>query len=118
MSGNRGNREALPKWARDELARLERDLEWWQAKATAGPDDSDTFVQELTLDMGTAEGHDGRPLGRRPTIRFGPRADRLAVEATRRDDGSVEVRVPDGQLAFYPVGSNIGRVVGIPWRSS
>lgn len=111
------NRDRLPKWARDELDRLERTVDWWKAKATAGPDESDTFVDEITM-SGADPAFEGRPLGIQPTVRFGPRADRLSVEVTRRDDGSVDARVPDGQVAVYSYSSNQIRIRGVPWRET
>jgi hypothetical protein len=34
----------LPKWAQSELDRLTKDVAYWKAKATEGPEDSDTAV--------------------------------------------------------------------------
>ena len=36
--------EKLPKWAQDEISRLERDLAYWQERASIGPDESNTFA--------------------------------------------------------------------------
>ncbi len=38
------NRGTLPKWAQKELTRLEAGVEYWKAKATVGPEESNTFL--------------------------------------------------------------------------
>lgn len=56
-------REAkLPKWARDELGRLRRDLEHERERLAQGPEDSDTFADPYS--------DTPRPLGRKAHIEF------------------------------------------------
>lgn len=56
-------RARLPQWAQQELARLESSVADLKRKLTAGPEDSDTFVDHM--------GHMERtPLGQRPRVTF------------------------------------------------
>lgn len=57
------NREALPKWAQQEIGRLERDLESARAKLRVGPEDSDTFADATLSEL-------ARPLGKGARIEF------------------------------------------------
>ena len=56
-----GDRSRLPKWAQAELLRLESDVDYWKARASAGPEDSDTFIHQWEHPT---------PLGHGPVIRF------------------------------------------------
>lgn len=51
----------LPQWVQRELRRLERDVEDWKTQATAGPEDSNTFIQRFGNDT---------PLGDSPRVQF------------------------------------------------
>lgn len=57
----------LPAWARDEIEHLRRDVDYWTARATAGPEDSDTFAYG---DPAHARLVDNLPLGRGERIYF------------------------------------------------
>lgn len=103
------DRTNLPKWAQANLARLEADMKYWQDKATAGPADSDTFV-----DGGF--GSPSTPLGRRPNITFylvggpgdpGQFSNRFDVMLTSR--GELQVSAGDG-LVVQPWASNVVRI--------
>jgi hypothetical protein len=52
----------LPKWAQQRITTLESDVEWWTKKATAGPENSNTFVRHGFDDW--------TPLGQFPRIEF------------------------------------------------
>lgn len=55
----------LPKWAQDEIFQLAQERDRWKALATAGPEDSNTSIQQL------AGGRPTRvPLGRNVRIVF------------------------------------------------
>jgi hypothetical protein len=100
MAGER-NRESLPKWAQQELHRLERDLESWRSRATAGPEDSDTFLWG-----GGIGGEHDKPLGRRAQIlfRFGKRwHDEFQVQLKGEE---LWINGGDG-LAVLPHSSNV-----------
>ena len=58
----RGDVTKLPKWAQQEISRLERDLAYARAKLAAGPEDSNTFAEPY--------GAAPRPLGTGTLIRF------------------------------------------------
>lgn len=51
----------LPQWAQRDIDRLERNAKYWRDKATVGPAESNTYVQEF---------EDSKPLGNSPRIRF------------------------------------------------
>lgn len=54
--------DRLPKWAQSRIEVLERDVEWWTEKATAGPENSDTFVRQAYDKV--------QPLGDSPRIEY------------------------------------------------
>lgn len=78
-----GKRENLPKWAQLEITRLEGAVEDWKVKATAGPENSNTFVRNF--------GHDDTPLGDSPRVVF-----KMEGTAGRRDE--ITVHLTDGRL--------------------
>lgn len=98
----RGKIEALPKWAQDEIARLERKVEHWHKKATAGPEDSDVFVVNF--------GAEDQPLGLARLLRFEVDNGSFYVEP-----GSDHLRVslrphptrPSNYISVRPVLSNV-----------
>jgi hypothetical protein len=95
----RGNIERLPKWAQDELARLDREVAYLKGKLAVGPEDSDTFADPFASAP--------RPLGRGTRIRFTPKdAERAHFDVTLQDDGSLEVHA-DYMLAVIPQASNM-----------
>lgn len=79
-------RERLPKAVRYELERLESDVEYWKAKATAGPEDSNTFIQGGGLDRGS-----DTPLGNSPRIDFEPDGIYSRITARLTKDGWLEL---------------------------
>lgn len=89
----------LPKWAQQELSRLERDLEHFQAKLREGPEDSNTFADPY--------GDAPRPLGASPVIEFrvGNGRFRVAVEADRGVFGRISVN-GDQPVSIKPGASN------------
>ncbi len=74
----------LPKYARMEITRLRRDNESYREKLTAGPENSDTFVDSYD---------NTRPLGTGERIKF---------VLSRREDGRVEeyvdARIDEGRV--------------------
>jgi hypothetical protein len=94
----------LPIWAQEEITRLERSIAWWQAQATAGPDESDTFVQRVELEQ---------PLGRRVDIAFHLGEGRGRILAQLIDSETVEIMGMSrkgGFLRVLPRSSNALRV--------
>lgn len=80
----------LPKWAQQELEMLRKNLAYWQKRALAGPDDSNTVLEPY------AKG--GRPLGTDVTVRF--LLPNGWIDA-RTEDGRVLVR-SSHQLVTLP----------------
>ena len=100
----------LPKWARQEIERLEKNVAHYVAQLTAGDGDSDTFANPYS----TAK----RPLGRGTTIefvlgqdRFG-RDKRIRVRTETRHDGTVVLDVSGGYgIVVLPRASNSIEIV-------
>lgn len=95
---------SLPKWARQEIERLQRNEAAHVALLTAGPEDSDTFADPY--------GHT-RPLGRGTTIVFrlgdgdGRDSDiRIRTEVLRDGRTVLDVNGGVGGLAVFPRASN------------
>lgn len=91
--------DKLPKWAQRELSRLEGNASYWERKATAGPEQSNTFSE-----------HGERPLGTDETIRFhlDDKRDRMGdVIEARLDGNRLRVVAPSSMLAISPQSSNI-----------
>ncbi len=59
----------LPKWAQSELSRLRAAEARWKKHATAGPEESDTFIRYWTGE---------RPIGRGTTVEFRSASSRTA----------------------------------------
>lgn len=103
-----GDVSKLPKWAQREIERLTNNVEYWQNKATAGPDNSDTFVRRY--------GAPNTPLGSGETILFiqeGESDARMArgIEVRRDQYGRVVVSTHgSGRLLVLPVASNVAVV--------
>lgn len=72
----------LPKYARDRITQLERNLAYAQAKLATGPEDSNTFADPY---YGTVP----RPLGQDSTIEF--RLD--SYDDKRHHDQVIQARV-------------------------
>jgi hypothetical protein len=80
----------LPLWAQGEITRLERSVAWWQVQATAGPDESDTFVQRVELEQ---------PLGRRAEIAFQLGGEKGRILAQLVDAETVEIAASSSSIA-------------------
>ena len=94
----RGDVTKLPKWAQQEIGRLERDLEDARRRLSEGPMDSNTFADPYS--------ESPRPLGRDTLIEF--RAGETFGERFRvyLRDGVLEVGGGDG-VAVLPRASNV-----------
>jgi len=84
----------LPKWAQDEFLRLQYNEVYWKKKATAGPEDSNTFIQHYP---------ENRPLGDSPRIvyRWGDQEVMVCIM-----DGHLRVEAQHGALHVIPSASN------------
>lgn len=91
----------LPKWAQVEMGRLTANAEYWKDKATAGPEDSNTFVQDFVA---------SKPLGESPIIQFWLDEKRVLMAGLvqRADALRLEIRVDDGSGAIkaLPISGN------------
>lgn len=99
--------DRLPKWARGEIERLTRDVAYWKAQASVGPEGSDTWAE--TYGVGT-----DKPLGKETQVRFDVTADRPqfrrnAIRARTRGDGGRRVLMvhADGPLLIQASASNV-----------
>jgi hypothetical protein len=89
----------LPKWAQNEIARLESDVEHWKVKATAGPANSDTFVTNYKAD---------KPLGSSPQIKFQVGENNHQCIEAKIVNGELRVSAPwGGSLLVVPNCSNV-----------
>lgn len=101
------DRTKLPKWAQQELARLEQSVEYWQGLAVVGPEGSDTFVRQgWTREAGQLL----KPLGDSPSILFDTQSGR--IEARVQDDYLQVASYGAGWLQIRPQSSNVVRVFG------
>lgn len=92
-----GDRSKLPKWAAQEMERRERDVAYWEERATAGPDDSDTFARNVS-------GND-TPLGQERTIRFQVGPEWWQYIDVRKQDNSVIIHA-NAMVNIHPSASN------------
>lgn len=91
------SRSRLPKWAQAEFARLERDLKYWQAKASEGPEGSLAFADPYS--------DAPRPLGNDPHVKFVTKDGKeFFVQLSPKFD-LLEVRAGDG-IVVYPSAAN------------
>lgn len=102
--------ERLPKWAQQEIERLQRSVEWWQQQASVGPEDSTVF----------AEPHSDapRPLGTDPVVRFqNPLDPQSMLDVMRMKPGSavLEIRSNQGAIEVSPQSGNVIRVRATDW---
>lgn len=108
----KGDVTKLPKWAQQEIARLERSVEHWQGVASQGSEDSTVFAD--------AYSDAPRPLGEDPVITFSPIGMGIgSIRVTRSKRGSnvIEVMANEGVLEVSPQSSNVIRVrVNRWWR--
>lgn len=88
-----------PQWVRDEIDRLEGNARYWEAKATAGERESDTYIEH-----GFPTVEQNLPTGSR--VNFKTEGGSIEVYVT--GDGDVRVRADGGLLAFRPSAANSG----------
>lgn len=98
----------LPQWAQQKINLLERNVAYWMAKATEGPEDSDTFS-----DPHRGDGH-ARPLGRGTSIRFmldGAEIDgdgwQDYIDVRLDEKGKYLIVTAGESMAVYPSSSNV-----------
>ena len=93
------DRSRLPKWARQEMERLERDRDSWKEKALAAAGKGGLTDTALRFRPGPDR---GLPIG--STIVF--KAITGEIEA-RMKDGRLDVRTLSGTMAVEPHTSNV-----------
>lgn len=92
----------LPKWAQQKIDTLERDVAHWKEKATAGPEESDTFV---------AFSSERRPLGKRAYIEFQVLPGHRGQITAYLDDDAGELVIHGGdRIMVLPQASNAIRL--------
>jgi len=96
-----GKVEALPKWARALVSRLEKDLASAHEKLNAGPADSNVF----------ADPHHAapRPLGRNTLVRYQGDSD-VTFDVKFDGKGLVVTAFGGGDMVIRPVVSNVVHV--------
>lgn len=97
------DRTKLPKWAQSEIERLERNVEYWQKRATAGPEDSDTFARNVGNEA------DDTPLGRERMIRFQMGSEWWQYIDVRKEDARLVIQA-NAMIKILPAASNSCRV--------
>lgn len=100
----------LPKWAQGEIRRLNSNVEWWKAKATVGPEDSDTFLGSYLED-------DNKPLGKGQRVVFMLDNENV-IEAKNIDGKFVEVRASgrgSESINAQPHASNVLKIAAGDW---
>ena len=100
----------LPKWAQQEITRLERSVEHWKAVASVGPEDSTVFADAFSAAP--------RPLGEDPVIQFNKCGMGLAdIRIARAAVGSnvLEISTTEGTLEVSPQSGNVIRVRAGRW---
>lgn len=95
----RGDVTKLPKWARQEIERLERDLANANAKLSAGPEDSDTFADAYSRQA-------QRPLGKGTVVEFRFGEHWGQKFRARLEDGRLKVS-GGNSIAVHPRASNV-----------
>lgn len=105
-----GNLDRLPKWAKDEILRLEANVEHWQAKASVGPDDTNVFVDPYS--------DAPKPLHRRAHVRwtFDENVRRCRYVEVWQKGGELQIQASSDTIAFVPQASNCGRIRLVNWR--
>ena len=96
------NRATLPKWAQNELARLERDLEYTRAKLAQAPDDSRVFANPYS--------DAPQPLGDADVEFRVNDHDKFKVGLDDVRDGTVLTVYGGDTLQIEPQASNVVRV--------
>lgn len=115
----------LPRWAQQRIAMLERDVAWWQGKATAGEaEPTNTYIDRL---IGGPEERRYLPDGEQVTFELpdttagpgtppsGPWVHRITVRV-HHDRGFLDVSdATGGALVVQPQSSNVVRIKGTEW---
>lgn len=101
------DRSRLPKWAAAYMQQLEREVEFWKEKATAGPADTDTRV---ILGL-----NDSIPLDKGAQVRFQLQdvpwyGGHIDVRVTSHK--TLQVMSPDG-VRIRPIASNAFEVESV-----
>lgn len=101
------NFDRLPKWAQQRIETLEANVDYWKKKATAGPENSNTFVTTHGLEV-------DQPLGTGPTVRFMLKGEvahawRNSVDARVTKEGRLLLMGTDS-IAVFPQSSNVVEV--------
>ncbi len=97
--------ERLPKWAQQEITRLNANVEYWKARATVGPENSDTFLDPY--------GDPPTPLGKRPVVEFHLGPDRFndRIRVNVEAGGRGELYVAGGTtLKITPWATNVVKI--------
>lgn len=103
--------QKLPRWAQQEIRRLQAHVEWWKSKALAGEDQpTNTWYEAAHNERRYLED------GARVLFRLRPEAP-----GDRTNEGVIECRVSDGELrvltsgihempAMIPYSSNLAKL--------
>jgi hypothetical protein len=99
--------DSLPKWARDEIGRLDREVAHLRETLATGPEDSDTFADPYS--------DSPRPLGRGTAVEFQLTGDRPGQKALAKmgadNSGRRFLEVHGGDsMIVRPVASNVVRL--------
>ena len=101
----------LPQKVRDEITRLCRNVDYWQERATAGPDQSDTFAHR---GYDQQAGQILQPLGTGTTIVWQLDTDRDTRIEARLADGEIKImsvaRTTRDMLVIEPQASNVFKI--------
>lgn len=93
----------LPRWARNEIERLRRDNEHYQARLREGPEDSRVFADAYS---GAA-----RPLGRDPIIEFHLPLGKVRVKIAGDFGGEyVDVSTDANAIQVQPQAANVCKI--------
>ena len=93
----------LPRWAQSRIQKLERDVDYYQRKLSAGPENSDTFAD--------AYSDARRPLGPGTIVEFRLPEGRVRIRTD--EHGYLDVN-GDDRIQIEPQASNAVRVMVKP----
>lgn len=91
------DRTNLPKWAQNEISRLERDLAYERDKLAQGPENSNTFAEPYATTP--------RPLGENPNIEF-RLGDKWGDKINVRIEGDKLQILGGSRITIFPESSN------------